>query len=204
MCWNAEVSMNTFLFAIFGAVFGYMNGFNRKLLLFFTLFSFIQFYEYMIWKNLNNRQLNKLWSIIGYIIIQLEPIAAINILDPSLLKTILYFIYIIPVIISVIIYKHDFKTVVGSNGHLAWNWLESPNDLITKLMWVGWFSCIFIPLIVYGMKYKYYFPLVFLASVALFTFYNYFKAGVFGTMWCWVSNAIWLYVIYVSIQKTHF
>lgn len=204
MCWNAEVSLNTFLFAMFGAVFGYVNGFNRKLLLFFMLFSFIQFYEYMIWSNLDNKKINRLWSIVAYIIIQLQPIASINILDPSLLKTILYIIYIIPVIISVIIYKHDFKTVIGSNGHLAWNWLESPNDLITKLMWIGWFACFFIPLIVYGMKYKYYFPLVFLASVALFTFYNYFKAGVFGTMWCWVSNAIWLYVIYVSIRKTHF
>lgn len=202
MCWNAEVSLNTFLFAMFGAIFGYVNGFNRKILLFFTLFSFIQFYEYMIWKNLNNREINKLWSIVGYIIIQLEPLGSINILDQSLLKTILYIIYIPFTILGFVLYKHDFRTVVGSNGHLQWNWLKHPTTLFDKFVWTIWFSAFFIPLIVYAVKYKYYFPLVFIAFIALFTFYNYFKAGVFGTMWCWISNAIWLYVIYASIRKT--
>lgn len=205
MCWNADVSLNTFLFAVFGAVFGYINGFNRKLLLFFALFSCMQFYEYMIWKNINNREINRIWSIIGYIIIQLEPIAAINILDQSLIKTILfgiYTMYIIAAILSVIFYKHNFTTTIGKNGHLQWNWLESPK-IISKYIWIIiWFSAFFIPLLIYGIKNKNYVPLIVSLIIFLITI-SYYTYETYGTMWCWVSTALWLYVIYCGIRKLH-
>lgn len=205
MCWNAEVSLNTFIFALFGFIIGYINGFNKKILLFFLLFSFIQFYEYMIWVNLDSSNINKIWSLIGFIIILLEPIASINILDTSLLKYILYILYIPGIIVVPLLrYKFDdFTTVRGMNGHLQWNWLESPKNLSSKFMWAIWFLCFFVPLIIYTIKYKKYIPLLFTLITYIITIYYYFKAGVFGTMWCWASNGIWFYVLYCSILKNH-
>ena len=203
MCWNADVSLNTFLFAVFGAVFGYINGFNRKILLLYCLFSCMQFYEYMIWKNINNREINRIWSIIGYIIIQLEPIVALNILDASIIKYVLLLLYTTAVLISATIYKHDFTTIVAKNGHLKWNWLESPKTLFDKFMWFIWFSALLIPLCIVAIKYKYYVPFLFILLTLVLTIYYYFTAGTFGTMWCWISNALWLYVIYCGIRKLH-
>lgn len=205
MCWNAEVSLNTFLFAMFGAVFGYVNGFNRKLLLFFTLFSFMQFIEYMLWSNLDNKEINRLWSIIGLLFIYILPFASINILDPSKVKTILFTVYSISVLIHIFSFKHDFITTVGKNGHLEWNWLIRLNSIPEIIISVIWFGALFIPFIIKSLQNKKYIaPLIIILFTTILTGYNYFMKKSFGTMWCWVSNAIWLYVIYVSIRKTHF
>jgi hypothetical protein len=59
MCWNAEVSLNTFIFSTFGAFFALINHYDWKIVLFTYVFSSMQFVEYMLWNNLNNVKINE-------------------------------------------------------------------------------------------------------------------------------------------------
>lgn len=205
MCWNSQVSLNTFLFATFAAIFGYINGFDKKLILFFYVFSLIQFIEYMLWNNLNNKVMNMFLSNIGYIVILLEPYFSINILDRSKLKNILYIIYTIYIIIAVYlcyITYGDSRTIIGKNGHLEWKWLPDTKTLIRKIAWVVWFTIFFIPLVIKTLenKSKYLVILIFGLFTTVMSFYYYFSYGTFGSMWCWSANFVWLFVIFKSIK----
>lgn len=74
MCWNQEVSLNTFLFSAFGSLLAYFNGVIGLFhLLFFFSFISIQLVEYFTWKYLNNRKLNTILSKIALALILIQP-----------------------------------------------------------------------------------------------------------------------------------
>lgn len=162
----------------------------------------MQFIEYMLWTHLDNKKINRLWSIIGFILIAVQPFASINILDPSKLKTILFGIYSISVVLTIFFFKHDFITTVGKNGHLRWNWIELNSNLLSILIWIVWFSALFIPLIIKTLQNKkYIIPFIITIAITILTAYNYYTDKEFGSMWCWLVNIIWIYVIYCGISK---
>ncbi len=67
MCWNATVSLNTFLFSFFAVNFAYFNNvINIYEYLFINSFISMQLIEYFTWKNLNNKNLNRLLSQLGF------------------------------------------------------------------------------------------------------------------------------------------
>ncbi len=79
MCWNASVSLNTYIFGLFACIFSYMN--NRiKLpnILFYQSFMLMQLIEYFIWKKQFS---NKLLSQIGYLLIFSQPIFSILLIE---------------------------------------------------------------------------------------------------------------------------
>ena len=88
MCWNAEISLNTFLFGCMTILFiYYTNTYTRyKSLLFDNLWYYIflfviismQLLEYFIWKKIHNKSINQLLSKIGLFIIFLQPIFSIH------------------------------------------------------------------------------------------------------------------------------
>ena len=56
MCWNADVSIKTWYFALFGFIIGLIGKqIHISVLLFALLFSSIQLVEYYLWKNLNDK-----------------------------------------------------------------------------------------------------------------------------------------------------
>ena len=62
MCWNAKVSLNTFLFSLFGTLFAYFyNVIGKFETLYYVSVISMQLIEYFTWKNLNNHKINKFY-----------------------------------------------------------------------------------------------------------------------------------------------
>jgi hypothetical protein len=83
----------------------------------------------------------------------------------------------------------------GENGHLIWYWLDLP--LIWILIAISFYL---IPL--YVIRNKSLLAFIFVSLILIISFYYYYKYKTWGTMWCYFSNLIWLYLlIYVIIKR---
>ncbi len=199
MCWNAEVSIQTYIFAIICLILGYSYGFPIRKLIFMLVFSNIQLIEYFLWKNINNKKNNEFYSKLGYLNITLEPIAACLLIDnlklrysSLILSTLLFIIY------TFIYYKKiDFSTSISKNGFLQWNSLKFyDHGFYYSIIWfLFFFGGIFLS------------KDIFIISISLLTFiytlYNLSKHNGFASYWCSISNLLWLYVIGWIIYKNY-
>jgi hypothetical protein len=196
MCWNATVSLNTFLFSFFGINFAYFNNvINIYEYLFCYLFISIQLVEYFTWKHLHNKKLNRLLSQLGLFIIFMQPI--LFILIPNNVKfnikasiITLYLVFFFLVFISI---KNDFSMTKASNGHLAWNWLNYPPPIV--LLWVAFFLVILL----YAKKYT-----IFARNAIIFLaiYYTYYKTNTWGSLWCWIANGFAIELIIRTFFKS--
>ena len=184
MCWNPEISITTFAFALASFLAAYYHGYPSKYLLFFMTFSSMQLVEFFMWLSLRNDRWNTIFSIIGAIVIFLEPIMAINILDDGRAKTILYVTYCLWAIVFVmwmIERGWDFSTIRGADGHLRWNWLQIP-------LWVAsiWVVYLLVPLFIAGN----YAGFAMASIILAYSVYNYATYGTWGSYWCYFSALI--------------
>ena len=196
MCWNAEVSLNTFLFSSFVlALIIYNNQFtkykiqelnNKWMYLFFASFILIQLTEFFIWKNINNPYYNQVFSTIGVILLLMQPIASMMILPNEKLRNLLlisYSLFAIPYSIYNFMYKRMHSTV-STNGHLDWKFFHT-----NAVVWAVWLF-FFLFSLIYERKLV---PIIF-ACIALFISYlNYKNGNTVGSMWCWVINSVMIY-----------
>ena len=82
MCWNQEVSLNTFLFSMFVLLLIiYNNKYtqykikeldNIWMYLFLASFIFMQLIEFFIWRNINNKFYNHLFSTMAVILLIIQ------------------------------------------------------------------------------------------------------------------------------------
>ena len=184
MCWNAKVSLNTFLFSLFGGSFAYFNGIISFFeFLYYLSFISIQLFEYFTWKNLNDKQMNKFLSQIGAFIIFIQiPLFILH--QPKVeiqLKILLICIYIIFCLFCILNYPIDFSMNKAPNGHLAWNWLDFPTHVI-----ITWLS--FLLGVLFYQKEYLKFTIYFITIFAIY--YTYYKTNTWGSLWCWISNIL--------------
>jgi hypothetical protein len=182
MCWNRRVSLNTFLFSLFGVNFAYFNAIiNPYSYLYFLSFISIQLVEYFAWGNLNNKKTIRTLSQIGLFLISIQPvlfIASINNVRTSIkLKVIA--MYIVFLLVCLLSFSIDFSMEKASNGHLAWNWLSFPPYVV--LLWVVFK----FGLLLYANDYL-NFVLMILLFLAIY--YTYYKTNTWGSLWCWIAN----------------
>lgn len=199
MCWNKDVSLNTFLFSsLILILIIYNNKFTKYKIhelnnnfIYFFLFSFIliQLIEYFIWKNLNNSFYNRFFSIIASFILFLQPIASIFIIKNIQIRNLLLSIYLLfSIPFSLFTFSNTkFSASVAPNGHLKWNWISNSN--LKYLTYTFYLLFLFYPII----REKLYFISSFAFILFLISFYSYFKSGTFESMWCWISNLIMLF-----------
>jgi len=192
MCWSAEVSLNTFLFAGFCNTLAYFNN-VLSLPAFLFNFSFISMLlvEYGVWKGYDN----VLMSMIGYLLILSQPIFAIfKILNIELRNKLLTG-YGLILIVLFNIYKWssiDFRTTIAKNGHLLWHWLDTPFA----------FFLVYIFLLLFPFYYNHeYIELVYYSGFLLLSIFLYLKYRTWDTLWCWIANFAALYWIYKIFQK---
>lgn len=200
MCWNSEVSLNTFLFCFSVLILIYINRngkyklehFHNKYV-YLLSFSIIimQLLEYFLWKNLDNKKMNRLLSIIGLIIILSQPFFSILALeDNNKNKYLVFYLFFVLYMILFESKKINFNTNV-KNGHLQWNWL-SPN-IIHFIIYIFFLLLSFrnfnrIPVII----------------LLLLSIYNYYNDKTWGSMWCFWTNIIFLfYAINILIIKPY-
>ena len=203
MCWNETVSLNTFLFSLFGINFAYFNNvINIYECLFYYSFVSMQLLEYFTWKYLNNRKINRLLSQFGVILIAIQPILFIlipnnvkfNIKASLLILYILFLIfYIFCVFYFPIDFAIDFSMTQAENGHLAWNWLK-----VIPLYTFTWLTFLLV-ILLYIKKY-----IIFTIHLIVFLaiYYTYYKTKTWGSLWCWIANIMAVFLIVRTFFKS--
>jgi len=138
MCWNKDISINTFLFACFSLIFIYLtNTFTKYKLvefknpiiyLFLFAVAIMQLIEYFLWKNLNNMSMNILLSKIASYIIFIQPLIIMSMIPIVNIKYLLIVIYILFITIYLqykMLYNPiHFYTSIGKNCNLSWEWMN--------------------------------------------------------------------------------
>ena len=197
MCWNEHVSLNTFLFSSFVLLLIiYNNSFtkykiqelnNPFIYLFIASFVFIQLIEFFIWKNINDKFYNNIFSIMATLLILLQPVASILILSNIRLRNTLLFLYLL-LAIPFSIYKFSTRyvhSVISKSGHLDWKFVETTPIILMIWLFFFLFS------IIYEKK---WIGVIFAIVTLLISFINHKnEATVVGSMWCWVVNSIMIY-----------
>lgn len=207
MCWNENVSLNTFLFTSFVLIFiFYNNNYTQykikefedwKVYLFFFSFTSMQLVEYFLWKSIkqNNKYNNKLFSIIGWLLIRFIQPCCLILLIPDKYLLIKYLTFVIYFIFAIAfsVYKYlynpvDFTTTIGKNGHLLWKWIKSNNifESIINYFYMLLFIILFIKM-----------PIIALIILAfyIYCYIYYYNNMTYGSMWCWMSNSVLLYFL---------
>jgi hypothetical protein len=195
MCWNAAVSVNTYIFGLFASLFSYYNGVSNILsVIFYQSFIIMQLIEYFIWTKAFS---NKLLSQIGFFVIMCQPILNIIKIEesPQLIPYILaaYIIFIV-ILYTIIVPLNtvNFSTVPSKNGHLSWKWL----DLNIYIIFI-WYAFLSIRWIIDRM----YMVLTIITALLIITLVLYKDTNTFGSMWCWTANIISFYLIFEVFYK---
>ena len=198
MCWNAEISLNTFIYACISAVIVYNLGvITLEAIIILLSVSSMQLLEYFIWTYINDDKMNELLSKIGLFIIFFQLCLIINYNKNPVLKPfiILSFSLIILLLILTEFKNIQFKTTKASNGHLRWHWIEFSNIWIILIL----SYYIIPPLFNTNSNRFYYFLFVF--STLIISLYTYHKYKTWGSMWCYISNLSWILLIIYSLLK---
>ena len=196
MCWNENISLNTFIFTSFVLLFILYNNkytqykckeFEENYLMYFFYLAYtvMQLFEYFLWISVKekNQFLNRVFSILGFILIMLvQPILSMVFISNQKIRKYLIIFYIVSLIILCINKylntKFSFTTTV-EKGHLNWNWFTFNNyELIFVFIWL---FCAF-----YGISF--YYKMAGIIMVPFFIYY-YHKEKTWGSMWCWSLNA---------------
>ncbi len=195
MCYNPTVSLNTFLFGLGVACLAYYTKIipNYSIIILLS-FSAMQLLEFFAWTYYNNKKINRILSIIGMIIIITQVILLNYYLPDKKIRNILLFLIFIFLLLFIIIdlKNVNFSMKRGENKHLIWYWLDLP------LIWIiiG-LSFYLIPVYLYGNL----LTILFMITILVISLYFYWKYKTWGTMWCYFSNLLWLYVLFMIIIK---
>ena len=160
----------------------------------------VQLFEYFIWKNIKNKRMNYILSILLCILIFSQMFFLIfvakSIYQPYLFAY--YFIFIA----TFFLYKNQynpiqFKTTVSPNGHLSWEFLRMTG--YEKIFLVVGFSFYSLPVLLSKLKYT-KFNLLLIIFTFILTYMLFKKDNTYGSLWCWMFNLIFiLYIVNILI-----
>ena len=209
MCWNEHVSLNTFLFSSFVLLLIIYNNLftkykiqelnNTFIYLFIASFVFIQLIEFFIWKNINNKFYNNMFSIMATVLLLLQPVASIMMIKSNIqFRNILLFLYLL-LAIPFSIYKFStthIHSVISKSGHLDWKFFGATPIISTTWLFFFLFSLIYE---------KRWFGIIFAIVTLIITFINYRNdRAVVGSMWCWIVNSIMIYYAFYLLMYLPF
>jgi len=205
MCWNKQVSLNTFIFS-FGVLLLiiYNNLFtqykikelnNFWIYLFLCSIIFVQLLEYFIWNNMNNPFYNQLFTTLVIILTLLQPVFSLLLIsDKKLRDYILGFYTFIAIPFVVYLFNTTkLESVVSSLGHLQWGIIKSKGNQIGK-----YFSALFVMVWLFGLLFPiFYIKNYFLLLLGIFTLlvsvYYYYSDNSIRSLWCWLTNIVSIY-----------
>jgi hypothetical protein len=201
MCWNKEISLNTFVFSSFvlGLII-YNNAYtqykivdinNIWVYLFFISFILMQLIEFFIWRNVNNPIYNKLFTMMATLLLLVQPIATNMLITNKSVQRGMLFLYLI-CMMPFATYRFMTKNInstVSKMGHLQWNSLFNNNNTLDHVAIIIWLVFFLFPLFYERQFFGFLFGLLTLLVII----YNYYKDDTIGSMWCWVVNSLMLY-----------
>jgi len=213
MCWNKEVSLNTFVFSftvllliMYNNIFTQYKIFefnNYWVYIFLFLIIVIQLIEYFIWENINNPFYNSLFTKVLLFVTFLQPIASIFIITNNKLSFALLKVYLF---LSLLYYLFKFYfdkltfSTITTDGHLSW--ITVKNNTIGNIYGIIWLFFFLFPLF-YN---KFYGGLLIALLTLSFSIYNYYQNDSITSMWCFIANIVMLYyaaylLIYLPFYK---
>jgi hypothetical protein len=146
----------------------------------------MQLIEFFVWRNLQNDGYNKMFTIIAYLILCIQPAGSLMLLSDEKIRNYLLIAYVV-LAIPYMVYKflyNTFKATITPLGHLSWNFN------VTDPFFYGWCFFFFFSFF-YERKWQY---LMFgLITLALFM-YKYSWDKSMGSMWCWFINSSALFL----------
>lgn len=213
MCWNENISLNTFLFSSFVLLLIiYNNTFTQYkiqelnypwIYVFLASFILMQLIEFFLWRNIRNPFYNRIFSILGTCLIFLQPAASIMIILNESLRNLLLIIYS-SIAIPYLLYNlftNKTHTTVSKSGHLEWFFFNTDDASINlfnqkisiisflfTLVWMFFFMFSFI----YEKK---WFFLFFIPITLTFSLVKYWNDGTHWSMWCWFVNSMMIYYV---------
>ena len=200
MCWNKDVSLNTFLFSFFVLLLIIYNNLYTKYKIdsinsfwaYMFLFSFIimQLIEYFIWKNVNNPFYNKIFTLCAIVIILVQPVVSLMNVSNKLIRNNMIFIYLTLLAMYCVFayWNYDIYSIITNKGHLNWR-LNNFNKYINSL-------CLLVWLFFFLFRFFYernMFAVIFGLSTLLVTIYNLLNDKSITSMWCWIANTVMFY-----------
>ena len=180
MCWNADVSIKSFLIGAIAIIGGAIYGISTPFLLFYSTIVCMQLVEYIVWTNINDKTVNFYASIAAVFLLWLQPIfAMLTMTNYKMISIIAY------CIIWLLYHIYDnwelnLQMYPGKDGHLVWKWLEGNRGL--------WIYFIFLLTPVFFIVSKEMIALILLTLFA--SLYGYYKTNTWGSMWCWLVNGL--------------
>lgn len=208
MCWNENISLNTFIFSFVTLLFvAYNNKYTKYKLtefnnpfLYLLILSVIsmQLVEYFLWKSirLHDINLNHIWSMIGSLVLLSQPLAFSLLITNKQIQHWITNIYIIFLVIILLLkYPNQltkFTTFVSNkNNNLTWDW-NSKNPVEYIYYFVYWIvifiSTMYLP--------NYLIYIIFITLIGSILLYRKYPNEMqWGSKWCWSSNILSLYYI---------
>lgn len=193
MCYNAEVSLNTFIFGCISAILVYyLKVIPPRVILMLMSVTFMQFIEFLTWTYYDNLIINKYLSILAFATIVVQLILLNYFLPDKKTSKILLTLLFISAILFLIIQLRfvNFRMRIGKNKHLSWYWLDLP------LIWII-IGLAFYLIPAYLGKYKSTF--IFIVTLLSVSLYYHWKYKTWGSMWCYFSNIGWIFLLGQSI-----
>lgn len=193
MCYNAEISLKTFIFGCISAIIVYyLKVIPPRVILMLMSVTFMQFIEFLTWTYYDNLTINKYLSILAFATIVLQLILLNYFLPDKKTSKILLTLLFISAILFLIIQLRfvNFRMRIGKNKHLSWYWLDLP------LIWII-IGLAFYLIPAYLGKYKSTF--IFIVTLLSVSLYYHWKYKTWGSMWCYFSNIGWIFLLGQSI-----
>lgn len=196
MCWNASVSLNTFLIGIIGITIGVYSGMSLPVAFFCFSIALIQLIEYFVWTYYDNKVVNYWASVAASSLLWVQPIASISMVGNAGLRNAMLLSYGLLSFVGQFFEKDkkNYSMTRAPNGHLSWNWMKPVS--FSKL--VVYMIFLFVPIFI-TKNYD-------IAALALGTLgvsiYSYWRENTWGSMWCWIANGLVLMIIGQQISTS--
>lgn len=203
MCWNQDVSLNTFLFACLVLLFIFITNtytkyktptFDNPLVyLFMFLVAAMQLIEFFLWRNLKNKKMNETLTKIASIDVFMQQITLIMLIPNVTIRFGMAISYVLFVLFYTG-YKDTYDpihyyTTVGENGHLSWGWT---NYTGYETIWA--IICLFFYISAALLINNFMLSLFLLTTMVISAFF-YYKYNTLASMWCWLLSIFLLYFV---------
>ena len=199
MWWSARASLNTYMFALFGAALALANGVPVATVVFLMAFSNVQLVEYAIWRDMKAKHTtnnNRLLSLAMAAVIASEPVASIAMIKDVALR-VRWWVAYAAFLSALLVYfaisqtKIDWSTGIAPNGHLEWKWLTDGRTAAGLFALAVWVGLLLVPLFVSANRWAFAFgAFTLIVSVACV-----YTSGTIASMWCWLAALAWFFVV---------
>lgn len=213
MCYSTESSYKNWLFTLIGCIivlFNYQDYESIWIVSFVLIFSQIQVFEAIVWKNIeSNKNDYKFNSYLTYLIIA-QPL--VNTLFGYNATGNKYLLYLLIAIIGVSFYsvfdKNNMHISKGKNNHLVWISNDNPinpgiimkDSMILSVGLIIYLLGLFLPFFFIKNKTIKIYLLLYGLSTYLFSMINYKKSHEMSSYWCYIGTFfIYFYLLLKKI-----